>query len=496
MDFEDALDQASLKLNGDYIERSRGKGGSGGRTHAALLSSLGLYFTNKDGLTYLTWAGQDLVDQKDAQPILTRQVLAFQFPSPYSTSIKISSEFKVRPFVFLLKLLKLPTLNHYLADEEVAAFVVPYATSHSDNKVQEIADKIKKYRQDGQLPSDLDSRTGSTKPAIEAIKSGQRLGDIANTAMKWLQYTGFVSAVPGTSVGRDSQKTVTQLVLAEIEAIDEVIRVWGSKPLQTISERPSVEECAAFQRTFGLGPNHKRDNRRIENVITQSMENQKAAMVSAAMQTLYSATYVVEVDDQVIDRVYAHTGIERAELSKILHAMLPTRAEALSQFLSRYRSMAFSGTDQAIEFEAATSEIMEKVFGFKSRHIGQQGTVPDVEFSDGKFTGIIDTKAYSAYDLASDHQLRMITNYIPAYEDLDVFMYISGGFASAFEAHLASVIERSEAHGSGIGIMPWIRLIQGYPGSGKSHGDLIRLWGLGREITMVDVKEFFEPVAA
>lgn len=40
--FENRLEDIEVKRRGEHSERARGRGGSGGRTHAALLYSLGL----------------------------------------------------------------------------------------------------------------------------------------------------------------------------------------------------------------------------------------------------------------------------------------------------------------------------------------------------------------------------------------------------------------------------------------------------------------------
>uniref|UniRef100_UPI001C931969 hypothetical protein n=1 Tax=Staphylococcus epidermidis TaxID=1282 RepID=UPI001C931969 len=93
-----------------------------------------------------------------------------------------------------------------------------------------------------------------------------------------------------------------------------------------------------------------------------------------------------------------------------------------------------------------------------SRHVGQTGTVPDVEVWSETWGGIIDTKAYAAYDLPHDHQLRMHADYVPDYaggvqgKPPEFFLYVSGGFTPNFNAKLRNVIARAGTAGSGMAI--------------------------------------------
>lgn len=145
--------------------------------------------------------------------------------------------------------------------------------------------------------------------------------------------------------------------------------------------------------------------------------------------------------------------------------------------------MAFSGVEESLLFEQATANVMENVFGLDATHVGQRGRVPDVEVSSDNWVGIIDTKAYAAYDLPSDHQLRMQTSYVPkdlsGDSELAFFMYVAGGFAPSINGKLSKVIDATGIPGSGIGIVPWIQLINGYEDSGLDREDLRELWSIG-----------------
>ncbi|MEX3566593.1 restriction endonuclease FokI C-terminal domain-containing protein [Micrococcus endophyticus] len=510
--FEDQLVALDLKRAGDYTERAFGRGGGGGRTHAALLYSLGLYFVHKPAPdmpeeVHLTLAGQALVDQEDALPVLRKQVMSHQFPSPYSMGVGVKDEFRIRPFVFLLKLLRSPQTRGYLTDKEIAACVIGEAKSHSDREVQRIADSIVRFRDEGlaALPDGFEERMqppGSRghKSAEELISSS--LKDIANTAVQWLRFTGFAVPVPGADYGSDA-RTVTALNVDLEDEIRSALAEWDRKPLITVLwglqdpfNRAQTE--MAFQRTYGVKAGMVRDNRRIGEIRGMSEHLRTRGLVSAALSHLYATELVTESDPAVVEAVVQHTGLQRDVVEAAVADLLGDSSRGVDSFLDRYEQMAFSGNDEAINFEKATREVLSKVFGLQARHVGQRGTVPDVEVWAEDWAGIIDTKAYAAYDLPQDHQLRMITNYIPAYADgveerpLRFFMYVSGGFARSFTAKLQTVVDRSGSSGSGIAIQAWRHLIRAYPDSRLTHRDLLELWSCGREISVADVQERLE----
>lgn len=511
IEFETRLEQLDLKSRGDHTERAVGRGGSGGRTHAQLLYSLGLFFYHRgtaeaDEEVHLTLAGQALVDQEDALPILRKQVLAYQFPSAYSvsSSVNVDRKFKLRPFVLLLKLLRHPDLGGYLTDREIAACVTGYAESHSDREANRIAERIQRYRDYGAVSLDPDFAQKMKPPRTRAQLSAEELintslKDIANTAAQWIRYTGFAAPASGEDYGAED-KTVTALNPAMEDEIDAAIAEWSSKPLLKMHEpqgdKFAAQEAAkAFQRTYGVKAGMVKDQRTIRDIRGKSETDRTLGLVSASLTHLYATQIVTEPTDEIIDAVVNHSGLDRATVAKALTGLISSPAAGVSAFLDRYEQMAFSGTDEAINFEKATEQVLAQTFGLGSRHVGQTGTVPDVEVWSEHWGGIIDTKAYAAYDLPSDHQLRMHANYVPRYaggvqgKPLEFFMYVSGGFAPRFNSKLHRVMAKAETAGSGIAIQPWRQLIAGYPDSGLTHHDLLKLWSIGREITSADIAE-------
>ncbi len=80
--------------------------------------------------------------------------------------------------------------------------------------------------------------------------------------------------------------------------------------------------------------------------------------------------------------------------------------------------MAFAGREYYRDFEESTANIFREIFKFQSTWLGSASSgkeVPDILlFSDeAGFQAIIDTKAYSRYDLPTTHRDRMIYHYLP-----------------------------------------------------------------------------------
>lgn len=511
MAYEDRLESLSLKQAGDHTERDRGRGGSGGRTHAQMLYALGLFFYHRDSEesdeeVHLTLAGQALVDQADALPVLRKQVLAFQFPSAYSAapSVNVDRRFQLRPFVLLLRLLTEPRLGGYITDEEIAACVLGYATRHSAREAKAVADRVLAYRANPgeSLDEDFATRFGTGKSAETLIRT--TLKDVANTFAQWLRYTGFATESSGADFGRSDVKTVTALNTDMISDVEAQVAEWSTKPLIVMNEQTSTPYSAAraaeaFQRTYGVKAGSTKDQRQISAIRRTSTKDRTVGLVSAALSHLYATTIIAEPTAEVVEAIVNHTGLDHETVRQGVSDLITTPRAGLSQFLDRYQQMAFSGTEEAIAFEKATAEVMRTVFGLEASHVGQSGRVPDVEVRSADWIGIVDTKAYAAYALESDHQLRMRTSYIPAYQGrelpLGFFLYIAGGFAPSFTPNLRKISSDKGVLGAGIAIQPWLDLITLYPESDLTHSDLFGLWTLNREITSADIAELVGDVS-
>lgn len=472
--FENDLEEAGLKRVGSR----RDGGGSGGRTYAAWLRSLGLICEETSSKqVYLTLAGEAIIEGKSPVKVLRKQVLEYQFPSQFSQSVGVDERFRIKPFRFLLKLLMDDRIST-LSKEEVGKIVITEA--ETDKDFEKIVDRIIKYRNYGDevLADDFfEKYIPEANP--EANDPYQKLTDIANTMFNWLEYTQLV----GRDVG---------IIFIPDESKPEVANILSEK--SRLISNPNDSEF--FQRRYGIDPWHKKDTRNLlatKTVTSKSIDIQK---IKNALIILASKKPIRAIDSPVIDYVVDITGAERAIVEDTLLSTYPHGL--IGGFLANYYEMAFKGTEEAVEFEKATTELFRDVFGFNAIHLGQTGSksAPDILLlSDSEgYQAIIDNKAYSKYSITGDHHNRMVHNYIEKisnYSNSDYpigfFSYIAGGFISTIDKQIASEVKESKVHGSGITVATFIKMIEKNADSPYSHAKLRNIFSLDREIKMADI---------
>ena len=475
--FENNLEKAGLKRVGTRRDGS----GSGGRTYAAWLRSLGLICeesTTKG--VYLTLAGEAIIDGKSPVKVLRKQVLDYQFPSQFSLSVGVDERFKIKPFRFLLRLLLDDRINT-LSTDEVGKIVITEA--ETDKSYEIIVDRIIKYRNFGNdiLPEDFFSKylpnTVFDEKNPEAAYG--KLTDIANTMFNWLEYTQLI--------GRD-----TGIIFIPEEKKTEVINILSvDSPLIK-----NPEDNENFQRKYGVDPWHKKDTRNLlatKTITSRTLDVQK---IRNAFISYASKHPVKRVDNNVIDYIVDLTGVDWKLTQDTLIQCYPHGL--VGGFLANFYEMAFKGTDEAIDFEKATTDIFSDIFGYNAIHLGQTGSksAPDVLLlSDSEgYQAIIDNKAYSKYSITGDHHNRMVHNYIEKisnYSDseypIGFFSYIAGGFISTIDKQIASEVKEANIHGSGIIVATFIKMIENHAEKAYTHGQLRDIFGLDRQITLNDI---------
>lgn len=472
--FENDLEAAGLKRVGSR----RDGGGSGGRTYAAWLRSLGLICeesTTKQ--VYLTLAGEAIIDGKSPVSVLRRQVLEYQFPSQFSLSVGVDERFKIKPFRFLLQLLMDGRVST-LSTDEVGKIVITEA--ETDKDYENIVARLLQYRNYGDevLADDFfEKYIPDVNP--EAADPYQKLKDIANTMFNWLEYTQLISRDTGIVFIPDEKKEEVKSILAEKSAL---------------ILNPGDAEF--FQRKYGIDPWHKKDTRNLlatKTVTSRSIDIQK---IKNAMIMLASRRPIKTIDSAVIDYVVDVTGADKVLVEDTLISAYPHGL--IGGFLANYYEMAFKGTEEATEFEKATTELFSDIFGYKSIHLGQTGSksAPDILIlSDSEgYQAIIDNKAYSRYSITGDHHNRMVHNYIEKvgnYSDssypIGFFLYIAGGFISTFDKQIASEVKEAKVHGAGISVATFIKMIEKNSEEQYSHKRIREIFTCDREIKLNDI---------
>lgn len=478
--FEEMLEDAGLKADGQPYDPNSG----GARTYKAQLECLGLLFlddTGSDTVYRPTLAGEAILEGDNPWRILRWQLMKFQYPSPYSKNpnVKINPQFKIRPFYFLLRLLRDDEIG-YLTQEEVGKIVIVYG--RSSNSYDDVKQMILNHRDKGDdiLPDTFIQ--DSTAPRIKRHSLAKRkdyLEDKANIFFNYLESTRLVI--------RPDERSTMEINPEMIDLVEE----FEDEDFSLI-DYPEKEY--RFQRKFGLPPNKRKDTRKFRDAPV-SKQTMKERLVMKTFYEMASTKFVLEIDDEIIDSISESTSIPSVDVEHILEKRRP---QGLEYFEERYLDMAAKGQEESTEFEKATAEIFEKSFGFIAKHVGQivpqdrAGGNPDVVIisEDQGYCAIIDAKAYLRYTISNDHRNRMLNNYIPNYnehvddEELEFFLYVSGGFGKTFNDHVENLAKSSGVDGAGITARNLINLSKLAKKNSLDHADLKEKFSQNQEITV------------
>lgn len=365
-----------------------------------------------------------------------------------------------------------------LSTDEVGKIVITEAETEKD--FENIVNRIIAYRNYGDevLPEDFFARyipdvgTESTDPFLKLI-------DIANTMFNWLEYTQLI--------GRD-----TGIIFIPEENKEEVKRILEEK--SPLISNPQDSEF--FQRKYGTDPWHKKDTRNLLDTRAVTSRSIDVQRIKNALIMLASKKPIRSIDNSIIEYVVDNTGTDRILVENTLKSSFPHGL--IGGFLANYYEMAFKGTEEAIDFEKATTDLFRDIFGYNAVHLGQTGSksAPDillVSDSEG-YQAIIDNKAYSKYSITGDHHNRMVHNYLEKVSNysqstypVGFFSYIAGGFISTFDKQVASEIEESHINGSGITVATFIKMIEKNSETPYSHKQLRDVFSIGREIKLADI---------
>lgn len=476
IEFEETLEREGLKRPGSRRDGT----GSGGRTHAALVRSLGFAFNSKEtGELELTLAGIELANGVRPMDILSHQVMRFQYPSTYSLSrrVNIDPKFKLRPFVLLFRLLLRADLAHSLSEDEIALIVITEGTGDSNADSDRIAQLIKNYRADGIDESSFVARFGKAGDTFESIKS--RFGDIANTAMNWLEVTSAVERASGK----------IELAVASIPFAESLVNQYGNVPLIA---HPQDED--RFQRSYGLPPGKRKDTRNLSSTTYVTRDEFVFRKVNTLLTGWSQTELLIDgATPELVDRIVSSTQFTHAEAEKAASRVLGSD-RTLDSFLVHYQGLVYSlSKDAARMFEQTTALLLSQVFHLETKCVGQTGREPDVLVKQpGDWRGIIDTKAYSGdYSLPAGHQ-RAMREYVEQHkssepEYLRFWAFIAGSVSAGASQRAKSLANLVDVPGTVVGMLAWLRIIRlGYSGQ-MSPEDLANLLSSSGEITVAHI---------
>lgn len=488
--FEKLLEAMGQKGGGNQYDPHSG----GARTYEAQLDALGLiYWDEVDGrkILRLTLAGEAILAGKNPTTILQHQLMKLQYPSPYSlrTQVGINPKSKIRPFLFLMRLLLDPDIG-YLENDEIGFIILPYAKTASD--YASVKKKILQYRKTKKFtfPNTFMEDTFSTRGRNHTFEERlEYLHDKANIFINYLDSCHFI-------LRPEKQKIICNPSVKKL--VESYLT--NEKPLLD-----DPENSVRFQRRFGLDPDHSKDTRLFTESSQISASDILKRMVLVAFSRIASKKLCLDISDEIIELIRRVTGAKPDFIRKILSNK---DIDGLNYFEENYINMANRGREDAIDFEIATAELFRESLGFRVKHVGQvkplnrDGGNPDIIIiSDpAEYCGILDAKAYSAYGLDHDHQLRMRVDYVPNVDEhsdgkeVKFFAYVSGDFSNVFTRKLkglAGIIskeQKNEIHASGITARNLIHLCQLSRMKPISHDNLRKLFSSDDVISLEQIE--------
>lgn len=462
-EFCKALEDAGIKREGTQYDSHSG----GPRTYLAQLHSLGLLFKRPDNSLWLTKAGQDIVDGKPPMPILQKMLFKYQYPSVYSRkpNVGIHPDIKVKPFLFILKLLKNPNIDGYLTSEEI---IIPVIYGHNHSCYDICIEKILQVRNGtpvhNVLNDKIDCYTRRTrnadKSAIEAIKS---IKEDANTCKNYLQACCLIDVTRET---RGTEKITINPDMNEI--IEDALRD-ENKFIQLRDDEES------FQRAFGCWDSSK-DTRNLQRETPKNVNpvSVKSSMILAHFFKYIGQNVVLDLPEEFIQKMVNGFGFDR---DFVISIITPHLGDSLSFFESTFIELSKGGVSTATEFEKAICSLFGQKLKFEATHTGPKprpsgevGAYADVFVValDKKHCAIIDAKASPKYNLSSDDYYKMKANYINNYKELtkgrelelEFCSYVAGGFGPGVESKLKALTSETGIKASAISAYELLNVVK------------------------------------
>lgn len=457
LEFEKAL------RNYEWKAQNLSRDGSGGRTYASMLYMLGLWFEDDDGVQ-ITNAGKELIADNPPVPILTKQLMDFQYPSPYSRirQVDVDPGFRIQPFRFILKLFTDKNMEE-ITQEEIAFCLVPYAKTIED--LPKCVELIRRFR---------DNPEGIIEKAVrDSGTTEDNLRNIGNTIVNQLEYTGFFE-----------ERTDIKSLRIKHEMKEKAKAILRSLRKGLIQ---NPEDEATFQMRYGSGLAKAKDYRYTHPVQPALHPNDRAIFLTYLEIALNEP--ITSISEELIERISQLRGVSKDRTRQVLSTF--AQKPQFDRFEEKYLKLSIGGTATAYDFEVKTTGIFSKDgFGFAAVWVGGKPRHPDLfVFFDrnNREHGLIDTKAYKEYTLPLDHKNLMAHTYIPSFKkfkfegieyDLRFYCYIAGGFGSGMSKSFNELLGMTDVKGSYITAHNLIQLLRQHkanPLDAQTFGDIFSM---------------------
>jgi len=464
--FERALRDAGWKA------QNISEDGSGGRTYAALLFMFGLWY--EDEVVHTTNAAKEIISGiSNPVVVMTKQLLDFQYPSPYSIkrNVNISREIQIQPFRFILNLLLESEINE-ITQKEIGFCLVPFAKKMVDMGL--CIEKVIEYRKDeDRVVREALRITGRSKTYLK---------DLGNTIVNQLEYSGYFEEDPD----------IKSLVMRKNKTTE--IRSFLAERRKTLLQNPDNE--VLFQRRYGSGLAKGKDYSKSHREPMDITPNQR--IVLEKFYILTSQRPVFSIDEDLIYKISSEIGAPSKLVRETLDH-LPLNISG-NEFEDTYLRLASGGRSTATDFERKTTALIKEGFGLEVLWVGSKPRHPDIiVFMDqrNRTHGIIDTKAYKDYSLPIDHRNKMAVNYVPEFRSfsykgieykLTYFAYIAGNYGSNIQNSFDELLEMTNCPGSYITARNFLNLYHLHKEDAFSAQDFEAIFSCNKQIKPNEIR--------
>jgi hypothetical protein len=386
----------------------------------------GLWFReHQTRIIQLTLCGEALVKGQNPVPLLTKQVITFQYPAPYFLEgrASINPEFHIHPYRFILELLLNEKIKS-LTEEELARIVI-FAKNATElnNKAEEIQNfrkettlskvfslyykysdemyrlgrKIKKIvgadnRIEGDIIDAITRDIGCSKDTVQTIimnesrferefGTEEERESIANMMVNYLEYTQLIER---------QRETESCFYIKDKEAVLEVFQRHPMRFIPIHHRANFLETEELFQRQYGLDLFHQKDTRKLTKTPVVSRKELAKRKIIGVYETIQAGKPTPELSSALFKEISQRAGCPVKQVESVISSEIPP--PGLEAFERKFVELSTS----SIQY---TQECLECRLQFKKEYL----TSMKEEFPEG----------ISVDDFAPFHEELMFTRFFP-----------------------------------------------------------------------------------
>ena len=432
---QDALYKALEDLGVKSVRRGSGIANAGGfRTYLSLLECLGFFAKVGKGEYVLTLAGERMIKGDDPQLTLRVQLLRLQYPSVYSSGahVAIAPSVKVRPFLFLIDLMKDPRICSLSSEE--AAIAVVYGRSHKSSDFEKCIQKIQRLRSGAQFSDLIDSEADLATPRRRGGLNFMKLGcrdalDIGNTFINYLKAANLVQPKIEEKDGEAHDSRNSVILSNDSKTLTLIDAIREEKPDFSPID---LKHATAWQLRFGRA-DRKKDTRNLGT--REKLRDASEALVSSAYWGDVKANPLGFNHESFVRAASAKYGVPVSNVEAIC---APFKTKVHNVERAAVEAAAVSGGGESRLFEIAVCNIFSRL-GFKvkdmaqAKPVGRMGGYPDVFLAPPE-CGFVDAKSSARYSFSIGDENKLKTYYHNCETEIDpnaksgFFVYVAGGF--------------------------------------------------------------------